>query len=102
MVVSRDRRYPTNGKTSLFSVACHCLVCNADPLNTEPHHIREEHDKTNLSGLFDIHVRFHRDTTDSASPSLFTALDELGLKLEFGKSPLGVVVIDSVRRLSEN
>ncbi len=59
-------------------------------------------DKTDLSGLFDIHVRFHRDTADSASPSLFTALEELGLKLESGKAPLEVVIIDSVQKPSEN
>ena len=60
-------------------------------------------DKTNLPGLFDIHLRFFRDTTSTYdSPSLFTAIQELGLRLESGKAPLPVVVIDSAQKPTEN
>jgi uncharacterized protein (TIGR03435 family) len=69
-------------------------------------------DKTNLKGLFDFSLRFSRlqpdvVNTDTApdvqsAPSLFTAIQELGLRLEPSKAPLGVVVIDSVQRPTEN
>ena len=37
------------------------------------------------------------------APSIFTALEEtLGLKLESGKAPLDVLVIDHIERPSEN
>jgi uncharacterized protein (TIGR03435 family) len=72
-------------------------------------------DKTNLTGRFDVHVRFRRETAppaqtpdgqpgpgDARTPSLFTAMQELGLKLESAKAPLEVIVIDSVQKPSEN
>src|SRR5262249_30385357 len=71
--------------------------------------------KTNLTDRFDIHLRFQRDTAptaqtpdgapappDSPAPSLFTAIQELGLKLESAKAPLDVVVIDSIEKPTEN
>jgi len=39
---------------------------------------------------------------DASGPSLFTALKELGLKLELEKSPVDVVVIDHIERPSPN
>jgi uncharacterized protein (TIGR03435 family) len=74
-------------------------------------------DKTNVKGLFDVNLHFTNarfiDSTaaptpgletpsDPFGPSLFTAIQELGLKLESGKSPLEVLVIDSVQKPSEN
>jgi uncharacterized protein (TIGR03435 family) len=72
-------------------------------------------DKTSLTDRFDIHLRFHRHNnvvietpnglispSDSPAPSIFTAIQELGLKLESAKAPLDVVIIDSVQKPSEN
>ena len=64
-------------------------------------------DKTDLKGLFDFNVRFSPpnagvDTADPSLPSLFTAIQELGLKLEATKAQLEVLVIDSVQRPSDN
>jgi uncharacterized protein (TIGR03435 family) len=71
-------------------------------------------DKTGLKGLYDFQLRWtpnaalnpDANQTIPASPpgpSLFNALEEqLGLKLESGKGPLPVLVIDRVERPSEN
>jgi uncharacterized protein (TIGR03435 family) len=67
-------------------------------------------DKTIFQGTFDVHLEFARDQvgthppeTDSGAPSLFTAVQEqLGLKLESGKAPVEVLVIDHVEKPSEN
>ena len=67
-------------------------------------------DETNLTGKYDIDLRYapDMDTTGEAqadpnSPSLFTALQEqLGLKLESKKGPVDMFVIDHVQRPSEN
>jgi uncharacterized protein (TIGR03435 family) len=68
-------------------------------------------DKTGLKGLYDIRLQWTPDAglNSAAAPgptsgtSLFTALEEqLGLKLESGKGPLPVLVIDSIQRPSEN
>src|SRR6185437_13021755 len=65
-------------------------------------------DKTGFTGLFDLSLRFSPAAAevagggDSAAPSLFTAIQEMGLKLESAKAPLDVVVIDHVEKPSEN
>jgi uncharacterized protein (TIGR03435 family) len=76
-------------------------------------------DKTDLAGLYEIHLEFApdgvspgpsvRDGADSAlpvespAPSLFTALQEqLGLKLEPGRGKTELLVIDHVERPSDN
>lgn len=68
-------------------------------------------DRTALSGNFDLELfwtpaaasREQSDTSQSAAPSLFTALDEqLGLKLEPSRGPVEVWVIDSVERPTPN
>jgi uncharacterized protein (TIGR03435 family) len=65
-------------------------------------------DRTGLTGTFDINLRFtpeppagvnNQSVASSDAPSLFTALQEqLGLKLEPSRSPVEVLVIDSVER----
>lgn len=51
-------------------------------------------DKTSFRGLLDVHVEFSQDlgaaTPDAGAPSLFAAIQELGLKLDSGKAPLEV------------
>ena len=74
-------------------------------------------DKTGLIGNFDIlmHWTFEipaqvpvtdgapTPPAEAAGPSIFTAIQEqLGLKLESGKGPVKVMVIDHVQRPSEN
>jgi uncharacterized protein (TIGR03435 family) len=85
-------------------------------------------DKTNLTGLFDLALRFSQeglvnpdgmplsspagvisargvipgiDTADPV-PTLFVAIQELGLKLEPAKGPVEVLAVDSVQKPTEN
>jgi uncharacterized protein (TIGR03435 family) len=79
---------------------------------------RQVIDKTGLAGLFDIKLKFSieglallqpppgavNETPAAAdpAPTLFTAIQDLGLKLEPARGPVQVVVIDSVQKPSEN
>jgi uncharacterized protein (TIGR03435 family) len=74
-------------------------------------------DKTGLTGYFDIRLQYTPDglqpspnpgaaaptASDSAAPSVFTALQEqLGLRLDSTRAPVEVVVVDSIQRPTEN
>ena len=69
-------------------------------------------DKTGLAGRYDFHLKWTRETGPDAAeagkdtdapPPLFTALQEqLGLKLQAGKDPVQVVVIDRIEAPSAN
>jgi len=89
-------------------------------------------DKTGLDGLFDFELTFSAEglgspfgrgfplpqqlppvggptgpasapaTSPDPAPSLFAALQELGLKLESAKGPVEVLVVDSVEKPTEN
>ena len=87
-------------------------------------------DKTGLEGLFDFELTFSPEGLGSpfgrglptplppagaaggaastapaapdSAPSLLTAIQELGLKLESAKGPVEVLVIDSVEKPTEN
>ncbi|HEX3875714.1 MAG TPA: TIGR03435 family protein [Bryobacteraceae bacterium] len=66
-------------------------------------------DKTGLAGAYDIELTFAPDPapgvpdSEPAGPSLFTAMrEQLGLKLESGKGPVEVVVVDSAVRVEGN
>jgi uncharacterized protein (TIGR03435 family) len=61
-------------------------------------------DHTGISGEFDFALEWAPDQNpDSSVASVFTAIrEELGLKLESGKGPLGIAVIDSIEKPSEN
>jgi uncharacterized protein (TIGR03435 family) len=85
---------------------------------------RDVIDKTGLAGMFDIHLEASRGDLfprfvagrstgkgdspplagdPAAGPSIFTALQQqLGLKLESGKGPADVIVIDRVEKPSAN
>jgi len=61
-------------------------------------------DGTGLAGAYDFKLDWAPDESpDSAAPPLVTALrDQLGLRLESGKNPVEVLVIDKIERPSEN
>ncbi len=61
-------------------------------------------DKTGLTGSYDVKLEWSPDLSeDTGSASIFTALqDQLGLKLESGKGPVEVIVIDNLERPTEN
>lgn len=61
-------------------------------------------DKTGLTGSYDVKLEWSPDLSeDTGSASIFTALqDQLGLKLESGKGPVEIIVIDSLERPTEN
>lgn len=61
-------------------------------------------DKTGLAGVYDFKLDWAPDERpDSTAPSLVTALrDQLGLRLESGKNPIEVLVIDKIERPSAN
>jgi uncharacterized protein (TIGR03435 family) len=59
-------------------------------------------DKTGMTGNFDVGLRWSENSADGV-PSIFTALEEqLGLKLESGKAPLDILLIDHIEKPSEN
>jgi uncharacterized protein (TIGR03435 family) len=69
-------------------------------------------DRTGLAGVFDIVLDYSQDTgasfgpasaAGSDNPGIFTALEEqLGLKLQPGRGPVQVLVIDRIERPTEN
>jgi uncharacterized protein (TIGR03435 family) len=65
-------------------------------------------DRTGLSGPFAIQLHYESERAPAANreasqPSLFTAVQEqLGLKLESIRAPLGMFVIENVEAPSEN
>jgi uncharacterized protein (TIGR03435 family) len=61
-------------------------------------------DKTGLSESYSFTMEWAPDqASDSSSPSLTTALrEQLGLRLESQKSPVEVLVVDSLQKPSEN
>jgi uncharacterized protein (TIGR03435 family) len=66
-------------------------------------------DKTGLTGRFDINLEYTPASTEiaspaeSAAPSLFAAVQEqIGLKLESGKGPVELLVVDHLEKPSAN
>jgi uncharacterized protein (TIGR03435 family) len=106
-------RTSRTGRGPITLTVLHCT-------NTElpgifvPHVGRTVIDKTGLTSVYDFTLQFMPDdgvvVMGSASqeeeptlPSIFTAIQEqLGLKLESGKGPVEVIVIDHVERPSGN
>jgi uncharacterized protein (TIGR03435 family) len=61
-------------------------------------------DKTGLTGSFDLTLTWTSDLSAGDSlPSIFTALQEqLGLKVETGRGPVEMIVVDSAEKASGN
>ena len=70
-------------------------------------------DKTAITGMFEFRLIYDQrlsliggpgtEPFDPSGPSIFAALQEqLGLKLESGKAPVEVLVIDRVEKPREN
>ena len=61
-------------------------------------------DKTGIKEKFDFHLKYAPDGVDAsddlAAPPIFSALGELGLRLEPDKGPRDFLVIDHVERPS--
>jgi uncharacterized protein (TIGR03435 family) len=59
-------------------------------------------DRTGLQGTYDVDIDWAADA-GSDKPSIFTAVQEkLGLKLEFERAPVDVVVIDHIEHPTED
>jgi uncharacterized protein (TIGR03435 family) len=61
-------------------------------------------DRTGLAGQFDVELKWTPDLAPpDGGPSIFTAIEEqLGLKLESGKAPIDVLVIDHIDHATNN
>jgi len=56
-------------------------------------------DRTGLTGEFDVELFWAVDSANEKLPSLLTAVrDQLGLRLQPGKTQIEVLVIDHVER----
>jgi uncharacterized protein (TIGR03435 family) len=59
-------------------------------------------DRTGLAGRYSIHLTFSMRENDGR-PSVFTAVrEQLGLKLQAGKVPVGVLLVDSMEKAGAN
>ncbi|MDR3700947.1 MAG: TIGR03435 family protein [Candidatus Sulfopaludibacter sp.] len=57
-------------------------------------------DKTGLTGAFDIDLRFTPENSKEPGPSLLTCIQEqLGLKLEPGRAPVEMLIVDRAERI---
>lgn len=68
-------------------------------------------DRTGVAEKFDVHLEFApaqmgadlpSTAPETTGPSIFSALQQLGLKLEPAKGPVQVIVVDHIERPSEN
>jgi uncharacterized protein (TIGR03435 family) len=59
-------------------------------------------DATGISGAYDLKLAWAVDGTSDSRPSLFGALEDLGLKLEGRKVPVPLIVIDRIEKPSAN
>ena len=72
-------------------------IANILTLDTE----RPVLDRTNLAGTFNFHIEYDNNGT-SDRPSIFKAIEEVGLKLEPSRAPVEVWVIERAEKPSEN
>lgn len=63
-------------------------------------------DKTGYTGEFDVHLNWSRDDqadSPNAAPQILTAVqDQMGLKLESGKGPVDMLVVEHVEKPDAN
>lgn len=96
LTISTARRVPTEELARVLSKSIGRMVL----------------DKTELTGKYDFTLQYVPeqiavtttvDASDSSDTSIFKALqDQLGLKLESGKGPVEIIVIDHIERASVN
>ncbi len=58
--------------------------------------------KTGLDGIYDFRLKYDSSDATAQFGSIFTALSEVGLKLESRKEAVPVIVIDRAEHPSEN
>jgi uncharacterized protein (TIGR03435 family) len=64
---------------------------------------RPVRDQTGLAGTYDFELEWSTDPSIHSGPSIFTAVEEqLGLRLEPGKGPVEIMVIDHVEHATLN
>ncbi len=57
-------------------------------------------DRTGVTGMFDINLKWTPEDSKGSGPDLFAAIQEqLGLKLESGKAPVETLMIDHAERI---
>jgi uncharacterized protein (TIGR03435 family) len=92
----------SNGMTVTFSAKRISMKDVAATLQRQVGRTIEDH--TGLAGKYDVELKWstERAGIDTAGPSIFTALQEVGLRLVSAKGPVETVVVDGVERASEN
>jgi bla regulator protein blaR1 len=94
------RYFPNAGPTAIRGKAL-SMARLADLLTSKTD--RPVLDRTGVSGIFDIDLKWTADSDTEPGPSLFAAVEEqLGLKLQASKSPIEALVIDHIDRPSRN
>lgn len=64
---------------------------------------RPVHDRTGITGQFDIQLQWAPDGSSDTGPSIFTALQgQLGLRLQTERAPTDVLVVEHVDRPAPN
>ncbi len=92
-------RHSSGGRT--------CLAAQQEPIAVLVHMLRSHMDRpmvdrTGLTGKYDIALEFGRtlseQSSDTEQPDIFTAIQQLGLRLEKSKAPYEILVVDHVER----
>jgi uncharacterized protein (TIGR03435 family) len=59
-------------------------------------------DQSGIAGAFDVKLEWAPDGSTDGRPSIFAALQDVGLKLEGKKVPVDLIVIDRMEKPTEN
>ncbi|HVW09721.1 MAG TPA: TIGR03435 family protein [Bryobacteraceae bacterium] len=92
----------SNGATVTLSAKRASMVDLAAVMQRQVGRSVEDH--TGLAGKYDVELKWSTDRAgiDTTGPSVFTALQEVGLRLVPGKGPVEMIVVDGVERASGN